>query len=243
MIYGCNGVLADRDLPGRAYGVGARGCVSLVAAGIADHAALVSVFDPALITLTWRHYSNRGIHLTPARPEQWTLSVAHTAADVDAYVGVFDELVGELFDSRARLWAPTISRYSPGSETASNWSGSPTAKTRAREARTTAHRAAQGACRSPIASSRTRSVRSSTTSVSARSRARRPSIVLPACWICAARRCAVAPSTARSSWRAARATSVYAACRLRRRRPPGQVRRRMSRPRRSSHEAVKASRR
>jgi hypothetical protein len=142
MIYGCNGVLADRDLPGRAYGVGARGCVSLVAAGIADHAALVSVFDPALITLTWRHYSNRGIHLTPARPEQWTLSVAHTAADVDAYVGVFDELVGELFDSRARLWAPTISRYSPGSETASNWSGSPTAKTRAREARTTAHRAA-----------------------------------------------------------------------------------------------------
>lgn len=40
--------------------------------------------------------TNCGLFLTPARSEQWTLSVAHSDEDVDAYVTCFDLLVGEL---------------------------------------------------------------------------------------------------------------------------------------------------
>jgi glutamate-1-semialdehyde 2,1-aminomutase len=34
--------------------------------------------------------------MTPGREEEWTLSVTHTDAAIDAYVQVFDELASEL---------------------------------------------------------------------------------------------------------------------------------------------------
>jgi glutamate-1-semialdehyde 2,1-aminomutase len=34
--------------------------------------------------------------MTPGDEEQWTLSVQHTEADVDAYLEVFGEFCGEL---------------------------------------------------------------------------------------------------------------------------------------------------
>ena len=39
---------------------------------------------------------NSGVFITPARPEQWTLSVAHRDDDVDAYVGFLDRLLTDL---------------------------------------------------------------------------------------------------------------------------------------------------
>jgi glutamate-1-semialdehyde 2,1-aminomutase len=39
---------------------------------------------------------NRGIFMTPGREEEWTLSVVHPDAAIDAYVQVFDELAREL---------------------------------------------------------------------------------------------------------------------------------------------------
>jgi glutamate-1-semialdehyde aminotransferase len=45
---------------------------------------------------------NRGLLLAPGRPEQWTLSVAHSSEDVDAYVAVFAELCAELAAGSAR---------------------------------------------------------------------------------------------------------------------------------------------
>ena len=39
---------------------------------------------------------NRGIFSTPGRDEEWTLSIAMTTADADHYLGVFEELAGEL---------------------------------------------------------------------------------------------------------------------------------------------------
>jgi glutamate-1-semialdehyde aminotransferase len=52
--------------------------------------------DVDLMRLTWLHGTNRGLYLTPARPEQWTLSIAHTDDDVDTYVDAFEELAQQL---------------------------------------------------------------------------------------------------------------------------------------------------
>jgi glutamate-1-semialdehyde aminotransferase len=49
-----------------------------------------------LAELTWLYLMNRGIFCAPARPEQWTLSVAHSDDDVDHYVAVLAELLTEL---------------------------------------------------------------------------------------------------------------------------------------------------
>ena len=96
MVAGCRAALEEHDLPGYALGIGARGCVTVASRRIRDYATMRIQHDPDLLRLTWLHATNRGLYLTPARPEQWTLSIAHTRADVDAYVEAFTELAQQL---------------------------------------------------------------------------------------------------------------------------------------------------
>ena len=46
--------------------------------------------------LAWLWNMNRGIYMTPGREEEWTLSVTHTDAAIDAYVQAFDEMAAAL---------------------------------------------------------------------------------------------------------------------------------------------------
>jgi glutamate-1-semialdehyde 2,1-aminomutase len=39
---------------------------------------------------------NRGLYTAPGRDEEWTLSVAHSEADVRHYLAVFEELCADL---------------------------------------------------------------------------------------------------------------------------------------------------
>ena len=75
--------LAER-LPGPTVALGARGCIS------------GSAGDPDLAELTWLWAINRGVLTTHGRGIEWTLSVAHTDADVDRYADVVAELAAEL---------------------------------------------------------------------------------------------------------------------------------------------------
>jgi glutamate-1-semialdehyde 2,1-aminomutase len=93
---GCGEALSAHGLPGYALALGARGVVTLGPARIVDYEAFLAHHDPALSRLTWLYGMNRGLFLAPGRPEQWTLSVAHTHDDVDAYVATFAELCAEL---------------------------------------------------------------------------------------------------------------------------------------------------
>jgi len=104
MADGCRRVLAEHSLPGHALSAGARGCVTLTPGPVVDHAAFAATADPDLERLIWLHAANRGIYLTPARPEQWTLSVAHGDRDVDAYLEAFDAFAGAV--SRSTRGAP-----------------------------------------------------------------------------------------------------------------------------------------
>lgn len=96
MIDGCRRVLEAHGMPGYALGIGARGCVTLSPTRIVDYATLRANQDADLLRLTWLYAINSGVFITPARPEQWTLSVAHANEDVDTYVGFLDRLLTDL---------------------------------------------------------------------------------------------------------------------------------------------------
>ena len=96
IVSGCRAVLDEHGITGHTVSAGARGCVALSGGPIRDHASLRDYEHPGLTRLTWLHAVNRSIYVTPARPEQWTLSVAHAEKDADVYVEVFRELVSSL---------------------------------------------------------------------------------------------------------------------------------------------------
>ena len=52
--------------------------------------------DAELAELAWLYNMNRGVFMTPGREEEWTLSVAHSFADCDAFVAVFEEMAADL---------------------------------------------------------------------------------------------------------------------------------------------------
>jgi glutamate-1-semialdehyde 2,1-aminomutase len=65
-------------------------------AKITDYESFKANQDKALAELAWLYNMNRGIFMTPGREEEWTLSVTHDDAAVDAYVAVFEEMAADL---------------------------------------------------------------------------------------------------------------------------------------------------
>ena len=93
---GCQAVIERYGLPGYAIGVAAKGCVTFAPSKVVDYETFKAHQDSELTELAWLHSMNRGIFMTPGREEEWTLSVTHTHAAIDAYVQVFEELAREL---------------------------------------------------------------------------------------------------------------------------------------------------
>jgi glutamate-1-semialdehyde 2,1-aminomutase len=91
-----DGRVSRYGLPGYAVGVGAKGCVTFSPERIVDYETFKAHQDVEVTELAWIYNMNRGIFMTPGREEEWTLSVAHTEEDVDAYVAVFEEMAAEL---------------------------------------------------------------------------------------------------------------------------------------------------
>ena len=96
LLAGCTDVIERHGLPGYAVGVGAKGCVTFSPQRIVDYETYKEYQDVEVTELAWVYNMNRGIFMTPGREEEWTLSVAHTDEDVDAYVAAFDEMAAEL---------------------------------------------------------------------------------------------------------------------------------------------------
>jgi glutamate-1-semialdehyde 2,1-aminomutase len=96
IVSGCQGVVDRYRLPGYALGLAAKGCVTFATTPVVDYETFKANQDAEVTELAWIYNMNRGIFMTPGREEEWTLSVAHTDAAVDAYVKVFDELAAEL---------------------------------------------------------------------------------------------------------------------------------------------------
>ena len=96
ILTGCQGVIDKYNLPGYSVGIGSKGCVTFSPVEIVDYESFKANQDADMAELAWLFNMNRGIFMTPGREEEWTLSVTHDDASVDAYVQVFDAMAEEL---------------------------------------------------------------------------------------------------------------------------------------------------
>src|SRR5919199_210458 len=96
ILAGCEEVIRSHNLPGYSVGVGSKGCVTFSTAPITDYESFKANQDKDMSELAWLYNMNRGIFMTPGREEEWTLSVTHDDASVDAYVAVFEEMAADL---------------------------------------------------------------------------------------------------------------------------------------------------
>ncbi len=96
ILEGCTGVISEFGLPGYSVGVGSKGCVTFSPEKVVDYESFKQNQDEAVSDLAWLFNLNRGIFMTPGREEEWTLSVTHTEAAVDAYVACFREMAQAL---------------------------------------------------------------------------------------------------------------------------------------------------
>ena len=96
ILTGCQGVIDKYNLPGYSVGIGSKGCVTFSPVEIVDYETFKANQDADMAELAWLFNMNRGIFMTPGREEEWTLSVTHDDASVDAYVQVFDAMAEEL---------------------------------------------------------------------------------------------------------------------------------------------------
>ena len=96
LLRGCQDVIVWHCLPGYAVGLGAKGCVTFSPEPVVDYESFKANQDGELADLAWLYNMNRRIYMTPGRDEEWTLTVAHSEEDCDAFVAAFDELAADL---------------------------------------------------------------------------------------------------------------------------------------------------
>ena len=96
ILSGCEAVIRKHNLPGYSVGVGSKGCVTFSPTKVIDYETFKANQDKDLSELAWLYNMNRGIFMTPGREEEWTLSVTHDDASVDAYIQVFEAMADDL---------------------------------------------------------------------------------------------------------------------------------------------------
>jgi glutamate-1-semialdehyde 2,1-aminomutase len=92
---GCQDVLDEFGLPGYAINVGPKGCVMFTPARVTNYRDFIGL-DTELWTAFFFFLANRGILLPPGPDDQWTLSVQHTAEQVDRHVDTFRAFAQEV---------------------------------------------------------------------------------------------------------------------------------------------------
>jgi glutamate-1-semialdehyde 2,1-aminomutase len=92
---GCQKAIAKYNIPAHTVDLGAKGCVSYRPQPMKNYRDFLDTL-PEIFGASYPWLLNRGIFMTPGDEEQWTLSVQHTDADVDAYLEVFAEFCREL---------------------------------------------------------------------------------------------------------------------------------------------------
>jgi glutamate-1-semialdehyde 2,1-aminomutase len=90
LVQGCQAAIDRHGIPAHTVDLGAKGCVSYRPTPMKDYRDFLDT-RPELFAASYPWLLNRGIFMTPGDEEQWTLSVQHTEADVDRYLGVFGE--------------------------------------------------------------------------------------------------------------------------------------------------------
>ncbi|MGZ4703515.1 MAG: aspartate aminotransferase family protein [Acidimicrobiales bacterium] len=85
---GCQKAIDANDIPAHTVDLGAKGCVSFRKERSRNYRDFLAT-KPELFGAAFPWAINRGVFMTPGDEEQWTLSVQHTEADIDAYIEQF----------------------------------------------------------------------------------------------------------------------------------------------------------
>lgn len=98
ILAGCDDVIKRYDLDAYTVGIGSKGCVVFSDQKVTDYESYMANAKTGgkLADLAWLFNMNRGIFMTPGREEEWTLSVTHDDAAIDAYVEAFDQLAAAI---------------------------------------------------------------------------------------------------------------------------------------------------
>jgi glutamate-1-semialdehyde 2,1-aminomutase len=92
---GLDGVIAEYELPFHAITLAARGGVTYRAKRVRNYRDYLEI-DKSFAYLSWLYQCNRGVLMAPGAEENWTLSVQHSADDVQRYVDNFAEMARDL---------------------------------------------------------------------------------------------------------------------------------------------------
>jgi glutamate-1-semialdehyde 2,1-aminomutase len=89
-------IIGEYDLPAHTVGFGVKGAVTWSPTPIRNYRDYKLVTDFHLAELGWLWGINRGVLTPPGMDDQWLVSLAHTDADMDIWVGAFGELAQAL---------------------------------------------------------------------------------------------------------------------------------------------------
>jgi len=92
----CAEIIERYRLPAYTEGIGAKGCVIFSPERIYEYRDYLTKVDGELSTLAWLYHMNHGIFMTPGVEEEWTLSIAHSADDVQRYLAAFETFAREV---------------------------------------------------------------------------------------------------------------------------------------------------
>jgi glutamate-1-semialdehyde 2,1-aminomutase len=90
LLRGCDEIIERYRLPCYTQGLGAKGCVVFSSEPLREYRDYLTKVDDDLSTLAWLYHMNNGIFMTPGVEEEWTLSLAHTDAHLQKYLGAFE---------------------------------------------------------------------------------------------------------------------------------------------------------
>jgi glutamate-1-semialdehyde 2,1-aminomutase len=90
LLDGCQAIIDRYGLPAYTEGLGAKGCVIFSPERMYEYRDYLTKVDGDLSTLAWLYHMNHGIFMTPGVEEEWTLSIAHSDADLQRYLDAFE---------------------------------------------------------------------------------------------------------------------------------------------------------
>ena len=86
----CDEIIEQYGLPCYTQGLGAKGCVVFSGERLHEYRDYLTKVDEELSKLAWLYHMNHGVFMTPGVEEEWTVSVAHTQADLQTFADALE---------------------------------------------------------------------------------------------------------------------------------------------------------
>jgi glutamate-1-semialdehyde 2,1-aminomutase len=86
----CDEIIERYGLPCYTEGLGAKGCVIFAGEPLREYRDYLTKVDGDLATLAWLYHMNNGVFMTPGVEEEWTLSIAHSEADLQRFADALE---------------------------------------------------------------------------------------------------------------------------------------------------------